>query len=177
MLTMSIWRPAVAVLVLAGVLGVAGCGTVGSGDATSPSASEDAAAAGFPVVSFGANGVPVVVIPETDPPVQTSLDVLQPGEGATVQDTDTVTVQYQGVNWSTGDVFDQSYGGEPVSFSTDGVIEGFRKALVGQKVGAQILAVIPPADGYGASGQPSAGISGTDTLVFVIDILDTTPTP
>ena len=60
-------------------------------------------------------------------------------------------------------------------FSTDGVIAGFRNALVGQQVGSQVLVVIPPADGYGAQGQPSAGIGGTDTLVFVIDILDTTP--
>jgi peptidylprolyl isomerase len=31
---------------------------------------------------------------------------------------------------------------------------------------------IPPADGYGSSGQSDAGIKGTDTLVFVVDILD-----
>ena len=30
---------------------------------------------------------------------------------------------------------------------------------------------VPPADGYGANGQPSAGISSTDTLVFVIDLV------
>ena len=31
---------------------------------------------------------------------------------------------------------------------------------------------IPPADGYGKSGQSQAGITGTDTLVFVVDIID-----
>jgi peptidylprolyl isomerase len=30
--------------------------------------------------------------------------------------------------------------------------------------------VVPPADGYGAAGSPPK-ISGTDTLVFVVDIL------
>jgi peptidylprolyl isomerase len=34
--------------------------------------------------------------------------------------------------------------------------------------------VVPPDKGYGAGGQASAGIKGTDTLVFVIDILDAT---
>jgi peptidylprolyl isomerase len=33
--------------------------------------------------------------------------------------------------------------------------------------------VVPPADGYGKSGSSSAGIKGTDTLVFVVDILGT----
>jgi peptidylprolyl isomerase len=35
-----------------------------------------------------------------------------------------------------------------------------------------VLLVIPPALGYGSGGNPDAGISGTDTLVFVVDILD-----
>ena len=32
--------------------------------------------------------------------------------------------------------------------------------------------MIPPDKGYGAEGKPEAGIKGTDTLVFVVDILD-----
>jgi peptidylprolyl isomerase len=36
-----------------------------------------------------------------------------------------------------------------------------------------VVIVMPPADGYGAKGNPQAGISGTDTLVFVVDILKT----
>jgi peptidylprolyl isomerase len=31
---------------------------------------------------------------------------------------------------------------------------------------------IPPADGYGKTGASQAGITGTDTLVFVVDIID-----
>jgi peptidylprolyl isomerase len=33
-------------------------------------------------------------------------------------------------------------------FQTTGVVPGFQKALEGQKVGSQVLVVIPPADGY-----------------------------
>ncbi len=36
------------------------------------------------------------------------------------------------------------------------------------------MLVVPPAEGYGKTGQSSAGIKPTDTLVFVIDILSTT---
>jgi peptidylprolyl isomerase len=30
---------------------------------------------------------------------------------------------------------------------------------------------VPPADGYGSKGKASAGITGTDTLVFVVDVI------
>ena len=33
------------------------------------------------------------------------------------------------------------------------------------------MLVIPPADGYGKAGNSQAGIKGTDTLVFVVDLL------
>ena len=51
------------------------------------------------------------------------------------------------------------------------VITGWDNGLVGQKVGSRVLLVIPPADGYGTAGSPPK-IKGTDTLVFVVDILD-----
>jgi len=37
-----------------------------------------------------------------------------------------------------------------------------------------VLLVIPPALGYGKTGSAQAGIKGTDTLVFVVDILSAT---
>jgi peptidylprolyl isomerase len=37
-----------------------------------------------------------------------------------------------------------------------------------------VVAIIPPKDGYGTAGSPTAGIKGTDTMVFVIDILAAT---
>lgn len=103
-------------------------------------------------------------------PTELVLKVLKEGTGATVASGDPVTIEYQGTNWTNGQVFDQSYGRAPATFSTDGVVTGFGAALVGQKVGAQVVVGIPPEFGYGEAGQPSAGISGTDTLVFVIEI-------
>jgi FKBP-type peptidyl-prolyl cis-trans isomerase len=37
-----------------------------------------------------------------------------------------------------------------------------------------VMLVIPPDKGYGAEGNAQAGISGTDTLIFVVDILAAT---
>ncbi len=132
---------------------------------------------GFPTVELDDDGKPTVTIPEGDAPAELQIATIKAGEGAVVQEGDSVTVQYQGSLWASGEVFDQSWGRAPASFQTTGVVPGFSKALVGQKVGSQVIAVIPPSEGYGEAGQPDAGISGTDTLVFVIDILDTISAP
>ncbi len=52
------------------------------------------------------------------------------------------------------------------------MIPAWDQGLVGQTVGSQVLLVVPPDQGYGPSGNSQAGIAGTDTLVFVVDILD-----
>lgn len=128
---------------------------------------------GMPVVKLDDDGAPTVTIPKTDPPAELQLATLKQGDGEVVQEGDSVTVQYQGVNWRTGEVFDQSWGRGAATFPTTGVVPGFSAALVGAAVGSQVLAVLPPSQGYGEAGQPSAGIEGTDTLVFVVDVLAT----
>ena len=90
-------------------------------------------------------------------------------DGAVVASGDEVLVNYAGVKWSDGSEFDASWnGGAPISFPTTGVVEGFKQALEGHKVGSQVLVVVPPAFGYG----PSEGHElQKETLVFVVDIL------
>jgi len=51
------------------------------------------------------------------------------------------------------------------------VIPGWDTGLAGQTVGSRVMLVIPPKDGYGKAGASQAGINGTDTLVYVVDIL------
>ncbi len=126
---------------------------------------------GFPTVTLAADGTPTITIPDTAPPTELKLETLIKGNGDTVPDGATVVVHYTGVNWTTGEVFDSSWTrGGPATFSTTQVIKGFSAAIVGQTVGSQVVVVIPPADGYGPNGKPPK-ISGTDVLVFVVDIL------
>ncbi len=133
---------------------------------------------GFPTVTLDDTGAPTVTVPKTDPPTTLETEVLKKGDGAVVGDGDNVTVQYQGLVWDTGTVFDQSWGqGGPRTFPTTGVVKGFAAAMIGQTVGSQVLVVIPPDQGYGSAGNDSAGIKGTDTLVFVIDILASASAP
>jgi FKBP-type peptidyl-prolyl cis-trans isomerase len=129
------------------------------------------APAGYPTVTLAANGAPTITVPKTAAPTTLEIADLKKGTGAVVASGDSVTVHYTGVVWDTNTVFDSSWTrGQPATFTTDGVIAGFGKALVGQTVGSQVIAIIPPADGYGPAGSPPA-IKGTDTLVFVVDIL------
>ncbi|MFE4952089.1 FKBP-type peptidyl-prolyl cis-trans isomerase [Leifsonia sp. NPDC056665] len=128
---------------------------------------------GFPTVKDDAKtGEPSITIPKADPPTETKIAVLKQGDGEVVQSGDTVTVQYKGVLWRNGQMFDSSWSRNQVAtFQTTGVVKGFQKALEGQKVGSQVIAIVPPADGYGAQG--SGAIKATDTMVFVVDILKT----
>ena len=38
-------------------------------------------------------------------------------------------------------------------------------------MGSRVLAVIPPEEGYGKSGNSQAGVTANDTLVFVVDMI------
>ena len=127
-----------------------------------------------PEVKFGAEGeAPTVTLPDTAPPADYQIKVLEEGDGAEVATGDTVTLNYQGTSWDTGEVFDQSYGGDPAQFATDQVIQGFGAALVGQKVGTKLIVTIPPEYAYGT--DKDAAELGGQTLVFLVEILDTAP--
>ncbi|CAN5238379.1 FKBP-type peptidyl-prolyl cis-trans isomerase [soil metagenome] len=137
----------------------------------SPDGADQAPTDGFPLVTVGADNSPTIAIPDSAPPADLKIALLKEGTHAEVKDGDSVIVNYVGVNWNTKKVFDSSYArGETATFKTSGVIPGFTAALVGQKVGSRVIVIIPPDKGYGAAGSPP-DIGGTDTLVFVIDIL------
>jgi peptidylprolyl isomerase len=169
--------------------GTAGSSAIGvkSGDAlvfvmdvksitpTKASGAAKALPSGFPAVTLASDGRPTVTIPKAAAPKTLRIAEMKTGTGAVVKATDQVTVQYQGVLWRTGKVFDESWGKSPATFLPSGVVKGFGKALVGHRVGSQVVAIIPPKDGYGTAGSTDVGIKGTDTMVFVIDILAATP--
>ena len=130
---------------------------------------------GLPTVKLADDGAPKITVPKTAAPTSLVVQPLIKGTGPVVQSGQTVTVQYTGVIWDTGKQFDSSWGrGQPFStaIGQGSVIAGWDEGIVGQTVGSQVLLVVPPDKGYGSAGQPSGGIKGTDTLVFVVDILD-----
>lgn len=84
-----------------------------------------------------------------------------------------VAVDYVGVAWSDGAVFDNSYDrGEPLVFQLGArqVIAGWDNGIAGMKVGGRRRITIPPHLGYGARGAGGA-IKPNETLVFVCDLV------
>ena len=149
------------------------------GPKASVSGQQASAGKGLPTVTDTTGAAPTVKIPSGKAPTSLVSKVLIKGTGPAVAEGDTVVVQYTGVNWRTGQVFDASWkhgtAGQPFGFtigaSPSQVIPGWDKGLAGQTVGTRVLLVIPPADGYGKTGNAQAGIKGSDDLVFVVDVL------
>ncbi|MFC6152472.1 FKBP-type peptidyl-prolyl cis-trans isomerase [Nocardioides yefusunii] len=96
------------------------------------------------------------------------------GKGKTVKAGDGVAVKYVGQVWGGDAPFDSSYSrGDNLTFVVGAgqMIKGFDAAVVGKTVGTRIIVQIPPAQGYGENGNEAAGIKGTDTIVFAVDIV------
>jgi len=132
----------------------------------------------LPSVTAKSGAAPIIAIPSSahQPPGGLVTKTLIKGSGQVVAKGQTVVTQYVGSIWRTGKVFDSSWSrGEPFGFTIGStpsqVITGWDKGLVGQTVGSRVMLIVPPADGYGKTGSAQAGIKGTDTLVFVVDIL------
>lgn len=127
----------------------------------------------LPVASGSFGDKPTLTFPETDIPTDLQVVVLSEGDGDAVPAGANLEVHYLGQVWG-GRIFDNSYDrGSSISFpiGVGSVIAGWDRGLVGQRIGSRVLLSIPPADGYGVRGMPQAGIKGTDTLVFVVDIV------
>ncbi len=128
----------------------------------------------LPSVVLAPSGQPGITIPAGEAAPKTlRVANLRDGSGAVIRKGDTAIVQYTGVLWSDGSVFDSTWtaaGASPfVVKNATGVPSGLVTALTGQRVGSQVLVVAPPAQGFGAAG--SGSVPGGATLVYVVDVL------
>jgi FKBP-type peptidyl-prolyl cis-trans isomerase len=89
------------------------------------------------------------------------------GSGDRPEASDSVVVNYVGY-LPDGTIFDS---GDAVAFGLGGVVAGFREGIMGMSPGGRRRLVIPPDLGYGPGGNPGAGIGGTDTITFDVDLL------
>ena len=118
-------------------------------------------------------GKPEIEIPEGPPPEELVVEDLEEGDGAAAASGDTISVQYVGVEYETGEEFDSSYDtGEPIQLVLGGgsVIPGWDQGLEGMKEGGRRQLTIPPDLAYGSQGKPP-DIGPNATLVFVVDLV------
>ncbi|MFG2355410.1 FKBP-type peptidyl-prolyl cis-trans isomerase [Streptomyces sp. NPDC048521] len=168
----------------AGLVTLAGCGDDKS-DSSKASASPSPSSAPPPKIvdgplpaitagtKFGEK--PTIAKGTGEPSKNLAVKTAIAGSGRPVAENEFIQANYLGQIWSTGKVFDNSYDrGRPLlmQLAQGTIIDGWRYALTGKKTGSRVQIAVPPTFGYGKSGQPQAGIKGTDTLVFVIDLIE-----
>lgn len=130
---------------------------------------------GLPTVKYSTDKPATFTMPKGKAPTETQIETLIAGDGEKVAKGDTVYVSYTGALWKNGKVFDSSKEEGrrpfPVTLGQGQVIKGWDEGLVGTRVGDRVLLVVPPKDGYGATGSQDGSITKDDTIVFVVDVL------
>jgi FKBP-type peptidyl-prolyl cis-trans isomerase len=118
---------------------------------------------------------PTVTPPAGAAPSTLVVKDLITGTGAEAKTGKTVTVNYVGVLFHGGKLFDASWKrSEPFTFALGQgkVIAGWDQGVPGMKVGGRRELIIPAALAYGAKGSPPT-IPPNAPLVFVVDLLGT----
>lgn len=96
--------------------------------------------------------------------------IISSGNGAQATFEDKVKVDYEG-KLINGEVFDSSYQrGKSAIFPVNGVVAGWREALIKMKVGDHWQVFLPAQLAYGAR-SPSAKIAANSALIFEIKLL------
>lgn len=96
---------------------------------------------------------------------------IQVGAGDSVEEGDTVEVNYIGT-LQNGQEFDNTYKkGESFSFEVGAgkVIKGWEDGVIGMKVGGQRILIIPSEMAYGSKGY--GPIPGNATVVYAIELV------
>ena len=148
---------------------LAGCG--GSPNAvTTPTPAVNANGKVTVTGAFGST--PVVNIPKLAANNKLTVKTVIQGTGPTLTKTDSLVANFVLYFWNgkTATLKANTFVTNPAIVGGQ-MIPGLESALVGQKVGSRVLAIIPPALGYGTSGDSELGVSGNTTLVFIIDVL------
>ncbi|MDN3022208.1 FKBP-type peptidyl-prolyl cis-trans isomerase [Streptomyces sp. S.PB5] len=184
-------RRSLLIAVPAGMATLAACGdddgssSAEASDSPSPSASATSGAPApkivdgpLPAITAGAkfDEKPTVAKGSGEPSKDLAVKTVIAGSGRTVAENDFIQANYLGQIWSTAKVFDNSYDRKTpliIQLAQSSIIDSWRYALAGKKTGSRVLFATPPAWGYGSTGNAQAGIKGTDTLVFVVDIQNT----
>ncbi len=183
-------RPFAALLVLP-LLVITGCSDGGGGSKTASSPSPTSAASPqavptpvpsaspMPTVSGMAGQKADITLPSGRPSGKFVVSTVSEGTGATVRTSDWVTIDYTAKDWTTGKAVPSSYdkGQKPQLYQagTGQLIPAFDASVVGRKVGSRVLVVAPPAAAFGSKGSTALGVGPDDTLVFVVDILQSVP--
>lgn len=124
------------------------------------------------------DGTATIRVPDQAAPEGLVVKRLVDGTGRVVKAGQTLVLQHSSAAWETArgkdepDLFLSSHAdGGPLSvvIGRGNVIAGWDRALVGQRVGSRVLAVIPAKLAYGQ--HPPKGLPSGATVISVLDVL------
>jgi FKBP-type peptidyl-prolyl cis-trans isomerase len=119
------------------------------------------------------NKSPTVTIPAEQ--ASSNLVISKPvqGTGAVLKEGNAALANLVLYKWSgtTHTLIDSTYSSGPQIIPSESQLTGITTALKGARMGSRVVVVLPPKYGYGTSGNSSLGVTGNDTLVWVIDLL------
>jgi FKBP-type peptidyl-prolyl cis-trans isomerase len=120
---------------------------------------------------------PTVTIPNIDPPASLQVHQLISGHGALVAKGDLAVADLTAYTWNgtATKKISQLSTGQPEPLTVGSTVSGLDKSLEGSRAGSRLLITIPPKDGFGSSGNSQLGVTGKDTLLFVVDVLGSYP--
>lgn len=157
-------------LLVAGLMGLAGCGPK---PPPAPAVAEKTEAEVRREDYFGAEIAADRSI--TWRSTNLGIKVIAPGEGPLIQLQDRVQVHYTG-RLKDGTVFDDTREkGKPATFPINGLIPGWSAAMLTLKPGAKAIIYIPPHLGYG--GIRAGKVPPFSGLVFDVEVLAVNPPP
>ena len=124
-------------------------------------------------VSGNFNKPPKVTIPAQTPSSKLAYSTAIKGTGSSLVSGDVTLANVVLYKWSgtTHKLLDSTFTSGPQLIPTTIGLPGLATALKGQHIGSRVVAVLPPKYGYGTSGNSNLGVTGKDTLVWVIDLL------
>jgi FKBP-type peptidyl-prolyl cis-trans isomerase len=116
---------------------------------------------------------PKVTIPHQDPSTNLVYSTAIKGTGAKLVSGDYTLANVTIYKWSgtKSTLLDSTYSTGAQLIPGDLGLPGLVTALSNATLGSRIIAILPPKYGYGSSGNSEIGVTGSDTLVWVIDLL------
>jgi len=104
----------------------------------------------MPAVVLAPSGAPGITIPSWDAPASDETHLLRKGSGERLTARDTAVIKYTAVTWGAsgadatvaGSSWTDGSGAQSVPLAKGQVAEGVRSAIVGHRVGDQVLAIV-----------------------------------
>ncbi|MBM3655585.1 MAG: FKBP-type peptidylprolyl isomerase [Actinobacteria bacterium] len=160
---------------LALAISLSACTTDGGAPSNGPRGQESQNSGGsvanqYVEIGGNAGSAPTISSPSGNPPTALITEDVITGSGKVAAEGSTLTVHYTLMAWSTGEIVETSWSGQPATFPLSGVILGWQQGIPGMAVGGRRLLIIPPDLGYGAAG--GGPIAPNETLIFVVDLID-----